>query len=213
MKKKPLILLSIFILSLTLISCNKNTIEIKDSPDNNTEINTEKPEVPNSNNNDLQIENSNKLTPPNSDISQKETKSVRLYFYDVVNDTIIYYDDTIQVTDKAVTNALINALKNPSNASVTPSIPKSINVTSAKLDINTNTFTIDFPNNFVSEMNLGSGPESSTLQSIVNTLGYNFNVDNVIITLGGKPYSSGHIIMESGESFKVSLNNTINLNN
>lgn len=226
MKKKFLVLLSIIILSLTFISCSKDTSNNPTShnppqtdtskPDTNTNTNTEKP-----NTNDTQTGTSKptpdvpEVTTPDTDteiaIPEKEMKSVRLYFYDVINDNIVYYDDVVEVTDKAVTNALINALKYPSNENVTPSIPKSINVTSAKLDKENNTFTVDFPSNLVSEMNLGSGPESSTLKSIVNTLGYNFGVDNVIITLAGNPYSSGHIALSYGESFKVSLDNTVKL--
>lgn len=222
MKKKILVILSIIILSLTLISCDKDTQTppIEPSP---PQTDTSKPTLDDSDvkpkPDDTQTDaikptpEEPEVTNPDTDIAtpSKEMKSMRLYFYDVMADNIVYYDDSIEVTDKAVTNALINALKYPSNQSVTPSIPKSIDVTSAKLDIENNTFTVDFPDNLVSEMNLGSGPESSTLKSIVNTLGYNFGVDNVIITLGGKPYSSGHIGLSEGESFKVDFNNTVKL--
>lgn len=220
MKKKFLVILSIIILSLTLISCNKDTSSNPTNP-NPPQTDTSKPDtdIAKPNPDDIQTDTSKptpnvpEVTNPDTDIitPEKEMKSVRLYFYDVIADNIVYYDDVVEVTDKAVTNALINALKYPSNQSVTPSIPKSIDVTSAKLDAENNTFIVDFPSNLVSEMNLGSGPESSTLKSIVNTLGYNFNVDNVIITLGGKPYESGHIALSEGESFKVSLDNTIKL--
>lgn len=208
MKKKILIILSVFILSLTLISCDKNTTQPNEKPDS-SQTDNEKPSTPDSGDVNLTPDDSEKPTP---NTSKKENRDVRLYFYDVVNDSIVYYNDTVEVTDKALTNALINALKNPSNDSVTPAVPSTIDVTSAKLDKENNLFTINFPSNFVSEMNLGSGPEAQTLQAIVNTLGYNFGVDNIIITLGGKPYSSGHIIKEVDESFKVSLDDTVKLN-
>lgn len=207
MKKKLLVILSILIFSLMLISCNKEISKPNAEPDSsqndniNTTVDEAKDILPESQTTDTN----------NTDVVKKENKSVRLYFYDVVNDNIVYYDDTIEVTDKAVTTALINALKHPTNPDVTPAIAKNISLTSAKLDKENNIFTMDFKDNFVSEMNLGSGSESNTLRTIVNTIGYNFKVDNVIITLGGKPYSSGHILMNDGESFKVSLDNVIKL--
>ncbi|MGL5085988.1 MAG: GerMN domain-containing protein, partial [Clostridium sp.] len=146
-----------------------------------------------------------------SSTSKKENRTARLYFYDVVEDKIVYYDETIEVTDKALTTALVNALKAPLKSGVNPAIAKNINIKSAKLDKANNVFTVDFTDNFVKEMNLGSGPESMTLAAIVNTLGYNFEVDNVIITLAGKPYGSGHIAKLEGESFKVNFDKTVKL--
>lgn len=213
MKKKFLVILSVLTFSLTLISCNQK-IETPNIEFESSKTDTIDPK-PNSSDNDNNTNTTNtteeKDTDPNTSTVKKENKSVRLYFYNFENDTIVYYDDTIEVTDKAVTNALINALKHPSKASVTPIIPESINISSAKLDKENNLFTVDFTPNFVSEMNLGSGSESKVLKAIVNTIGYNYEVDNVMITLGGKPYSSGHILMSEGESFKVSLEDAIKL--
>lgn len=62
---------------------------------------------------------------------------------------------------------------------------------------------VDFTENFVTEMNLGSGYEGMVLQSITNTLGRYYGAKKVYITLDSKPYGSGHIIMEKGEYFKV----------
>lgn len=208
MIKKILVILSILTLSLTLISCNKEI----DTTSNNLEI--------------LQVETSNGDTSePSTDKSQlntntddtkpivetKENKLVRLYFYDVINDNIVFFDDTVEVTNKALTTALVSALKHPTNNIVTPLLPETISLKSAKLDKENNLLTIDFPADFVSKLNLGSGPESKTIQALVNTMGYNYKVNNIIITLDGKPYSSGHILMSEGESFKVSLDDAIQL--
>ncbi|MBU3106806.1 GerMN domain-containing protein [Clostridium gasigenes] len=209
MKKKLLVILSILTFSLMLISCNKEISKPNTEADLSQDDNIKQND--NIKTNFEEAKDIQSTDTDNTDVVKKENKSVRLYFYDVVNDNIVYYDDTIEVTDKAVTNALVNALKNPTKPDVTPAIAKNISVTSAKLDKENNIFTMDFKDNFVSEMNLGSGSESNTLKAIVNTIGYNFKVDNVIITLGGKPYSSGHISMNDGESFKVSLENVIKL--
>lgn len=208
MIKKFLVVLSILTLSLTLISCNKEINTTDDGSGNSqAEIsNTDKSE-PNVDKSDSNID----ITDDNQSSETKENKLVRLYFYDAVNDNIVFYDDTVEVIDKALTTALVSALKHPTNDSVTPIIPETVPLKSAKLDKGNNLLTIDFPADFVSKLNLGSGPEASTIQAIVNTMGYNYKVDNVIITLDGKPYSSGHILMSESESFKVSLDDAIQL--
>jgi hypothetical protein len=58
-------------------------------------------------------------------------------------------------------------------------------------------------------MNAGSGYEAMILQCITNTLGNYYNTDQVYITIEGKPYESGHIVMKKGETFKVNYDNVI----
>jgi len=67
---------------------------------------------------------------------------------------------------------------------------------------------VDFSKEFTGEMNAGSGYESQILQCITNTLGDYYSVKNVYITVEGKPYSSGHILMKKGEAFIVDYKNT-----
>lgn len=62
---------------------------------------------------------------------------------------------------------------------------------------------VDFTKNFVSELNVGASYEQMVLQAITNTLGEYYGVNKVYITLEGKPYSSGHIILSKGEAFTV----------
>lgn len=68
---------------------------------------------------------------------------------------------------------------------------------------------VDFNKEFVSEMNLGSGPEMLVLQSIVNTLGQYYGVESVYITVEGEPYKSGHYSKQKGEPFKVNTKNIV----
>lgn len=60
---------------------------------------------------------------------------------------------------------------------------------------------VDFSKEFVKEMNAGTTKESGVLMSVANTIGYYYQVQKVIITLDGEPYSSGHILMKEGEAF------------
>lgn len=138
-------------------------------------------------------------------------KDVNIYYYDVITDKIVYINKTITIKGKAVGTALVNALKESPNSDISPSIANEITLKSAKLDKENDTISLDFSANFISAQNLGSGAESKTLTAICNTFGDYYDINNVIITLEGKPYSSGHILMSEGEAFKVNLENTSKL--
>ena len=66
---------------------------------------------------------------------------------------------------------------------------------------------VDFTKELVSEMDAGTGYELMILQSITNTLGRYYHVDQVYITIAGEPYTSGSIIMDEGDFFTVNLEN------
>jgi Sporulation and spore germination len=68
---------------------------------------------------------------------------------------------------------------------------------------------IDFSEQFVTEMNAGTTKESGVLMSVANTVGNYFQVQKVIITVEGEPYSSGHILMKEGEAFKTNYQNPV----
>jgi len=66
---------------------------------------------------------------------------------------------------------------------------------------------VDFSKEFISEMNAGSSYEAMILQSITNTIGMYYGIEEVYITIDEKPYESGHIYMKEGEPFKVNFDN------
>ena len=68
---------------------------------------------------------------------------------------------------------------------------------------------VDFSDEFVTEMNAGSGYEQLILQGITNTLGNYYGVNKVYITLEGKPYESGHVLMKKGETFEVDMDQVV----
>lgn len=62
---------------------------------------------------------------------------------------------------------------------------------------------LDLNADFLSGMNAGSAYEAMILQCIANTFGNYYNSGEVILTVEGKPYESGHIKMEEGQSIPV----------
>ena len=70
-----------------------------------------------------------------------------------------------------------------------------------------NSVHIDLSKDFIDEMNAGAGMESMILQSLTNTLGSYYGVQEVYITIDGGQYESGHIIIQEGEPSLVNFNN------
>jgi hypothetical protein len=81
-------------------------------------------------------------------------------------------------------------------------------INSLKLDAD-NIVNVDFSTEFVQEMNLGAGYEELLLQSVTNTLGNYYGAQKVSITLDGKPYESGHVLMKKGETFTVDMDKVV----
>lgn len=208
--KKSLLAISLSLLiPVSLISCSKSAESRKN----------EENKVSNSssvNNNSTSSEKDNNTTDKkdNETVDKKDTEKqedAKIYYYDAVSDKIVYINTTIKVNDDNVAKVLVDELKKSPNTEISPSLSNEITLNSSSLDKDKSTITIDFSSNFVSAQNLGGGAESSILTAIVNTFGSYFNVENVVITLDGKPYSSGHILMNEGEAFKVNLNDAIEL--
>lgn len=61
----------------------------------------------------------------------------------------------------------------------------------------------DFSVDLIEEMNAGSGIESLIIQGIVNTIGGYYTVDEVLLTVDGEPYASGHLEMSDGDTWSV----------
>ncbi|MDF2677388.1 MAG: sporulation/spore germination protein [Bacillota bacterium] len=134
-------------------------------------------------------------------------QNVNVYFPSLEEDTYYYItkeisfktnDDAKDVIEKMVKD-------NEDQATV---ISTNTKLNSLYLNDEENMVYVDFSKEFVSEMNAGSAFEAMILQSITNTLGNYYGVDKVYITLDGKPYESGHILMKEKEPFTVNLEKT-----
>lgn len=64
---------------------------------------------------------------------------------------------------------------------------------------------IDFSEALVTDMNAGSSGESLILQGIVNTIGFYYGAQEVVLTVEGAPYESGHYSMQEGEAWTVEI--------
>ena len=203
--KKSLLAISLSLLiPFSLISCSKST-EAGQNENN---------EVSNSTgiNNSTSSEN-NTSTDDKKDSETVEIKDTeaKIYYYDVVSDKIVYINTTIKVNGNNASELLVDELKKSPGTDISPSLSSEVTLNSSNLDKDKSKITLDFSSNFVSSQNLGAGAESSTLTAISNTFCDYFDVKNVVITLDGKPYTSGHILMNEGEAFEVNLEDAVEL--
>lgn len=202
MKKKIIAILLSLSIPFSMISCKESTKNTDIQNNNLASSANESSDTTDSNNESNNVDSKENIKEENANI----------YYYDAVTDKIVYINKVIEVKEKMTATALVDELKKAPNDDIAPAISNEITLNSANIDEENSTIIIDFSSNFVQAQNLGSGAESSTLKAICNTFGSYFKVTNVIITLDGEPYSSGHILMSEGESFKVDLANSVPLN-
>jgi hypothetical protein len=137
------------------------------------------------------------------------TQNITVYYPDA--DEKIY---TEQVTLSFKTGddlilAIENAIKKEaSKDTYLPLLSADTRINSLYLDKN-QIVHVDFSKEFVDDMNAGAGYELRILQSITNTLCNYYGVSKVSITLEGKPYESGHVIMRKGEVFELNMENVV----
>lgn len=231
MKKRFICALLLCSLSLVLFSCGESTPKDTGSTStatssikNTTSTSTskiEKDTSTGSNKGDTNTISKSESTTPtiNSNVSKNESSSsskkevdqeIRLYVYDAISGESMYTMKNITIVDGALVSSIINALKDDSSNNFTALNPE-IQVKSAKLEKDKDLLTVDFGEKFLNNMDLGGGVEMGMLQSVVNSLGYNFGVSNVCITVNGEGYSSGHASHKADEPFKVDYSNSIPL--
>lgn len=164
------------LLCFSLISCVNKNNDLNNIPESNSNTNTQDEDK----------------TTPNSNISSStntpniQTKTCRLYFYDFDTEEIIFIDKEIEITDKALVKALISAHKDGINDKNVIKLHEAAQVKSAKLE--DDILKVHFNKEFQTKMNLGSCTEAGLIQSLVNTLGYNYNVKKVAFYVDNELY-------------------------
>jgi len=133
-------------------------------------------------------------------------QNIKFYFPDFINDRIICSARTIDFrTNQDIRRVFEDGLKEPPQGqNLKGTLTPSVKINDIRIDDTDGIVTVDFSSELVSEMNAGTSYEVMILDSIANTFGDYFQKNKVIITLEGKPYSSGHILMREGEYITVS---------
>lgn len=137
------------------------------------------------------------------------TQMIEIYYPDV--DEKLYPDQlTVEYQTNEVTRIVLEEAlkKHMEKSSYLPLISNNTMINSLYLGDDQIVY-VDFSDEFVTEMNAGSGYEQLILQGITNTLGNYYGVNKVYITLEGKPYESGHVLMKKGETFEVDMDQVV----
>lgn len=130
---------------------------------------------------------------------------VRFYFPQFEKDRIVYMEREIAIkTNEDMKYQFQKELKTiPESGGLGKTLTKNTQVLGIVLDDERDTVTVDLSSDFIKEMNAGTTLESMLVNSITNTFGSYYMKGKVIITIDGKPYESGHILMKPGEAFTV----------
>lgn len=207
-------MLSVFIVIFTLfglVGCSSPANEEKNEA-NQSEPTKDNPltdDTSQEQNSTLQNNDSNTDTDSTDDSNADETdssekdevtqsKMSRLYYYDIEKDEMFYIDESVDVVDGAYINALTKGLKDNQNNEDFVTMNEETFVTSAKLDEESGVLNIYFNDSFYLSTNLGSGIEVGFINALVNTYGYNYNVDKVAIYVEGKLYEDQRGTMPNG---------------
>lgn len=185
--KKKLFLLLTLIFSFILIGCNKTKVNSSSNDYNTPNKNVEQEN--NSNEDESNIDSNDKEY-TSDDIESKDTKKVRLFYFDTVNYKIYYIDKEIEIMDKAIIKSLTNELQNYSPNENFLNLTNKVEITSATLDEKSGVLKIVFSESYIDNMLLGSSTESGLLTSLISTYGYNLNVNKVAIYFGNELYTS-----------------------
>lgn len=151
---------------------------------------------------------SSELEKIEKDIPYKE--QIRFYYPDFLKDKLAYVDRNVELfTNNDIKEVFEKEMKIiPEGSNLTKVLSDNTKILNIELDDDKDMVTVDFSSHLVSEMNAGTTLESMLLKSITNTFGIYFQKQKVKITLEGKPYSSGHVLMGPEEYFTVNTENT-----
>ena len=181
---KKYLFIPLLIISIFLIGCDKiipnNNIQVPNNSGNPTDTND------NDTNNDIK-DNTTSDDSKYDDTSSTVNTKVRLFLFDT-KDYVI--DKEIPVEDKAIIKALTKELQTYSPDENILNLTDEVEITSAKLDTETNVLKIVFSSSYTDKMLLGSSTESGLLSSLISTYGYNLKVDKVALYFGDELYTS-----------------------
>lgn len=134
------------------------------------------------------------------------------FYYPNIEDNQYYYK-TKQIkfkTNDITRNILANAYKEPVGEVLGRVFSSGTNISSLYLNQDNRVY-IDLNQAFLTEMNAGSLYESMILQSIANTFGSYYGVQETILTIDDQLYESGHIAFEKGEAMPVEVEGAVRI--
>src|SRR5699024_5502264 len=106
-----------------------------------------------------------------------------------------------------ITKETIEAAYKETPEGLTPVLTENVDINTLYLNQDGRVY-VDFSKELVEDMNAGSQLEMLIVQSLVDTVGNYYHVQQVYLTVEGEPYESGHIYRGEGEFFTVQTEET-----
>jgi hypothetical protein len=151
-----------------------------------------------------------------STLKQITTDAERLetvqFFFPNINDDLIYIKN-YQVsfrTNSVTTEVLEAGYKAALVDNVGAVLGANTKINSLKLNED-GKVELDLSSEFVTEMSAGAGYEMMLLQSLANTFCRYYNAEEMILTIDGETYTSGHIDLEPGQSIKADYEGNVEI--
>ncbi len=146
-------------------------------------------------------------------ISYKNNTSLqgiyRYYFNSSSGKEFYYLEEKVtELTEKELTEKIANNLYNPPREYLV-SLQKNIKINFITLSPEKNYVHIDFSYESKDKFNLEVLSEPTLLKSLSNTLGFNYQVEDILITFDGSSYSPEQLTLEDGVQLKVDYSNYI----
>ena len=136
---------------------------------------------------------------------------VNFYYPNAQDERIFLYRKEISFMTNDIPKILIiNAYKELPKEAV-PVLTKNTKVNYLYLNQDGRVY-LDLTKEFLQEMNAGAGYEGLILQSLANTIGDYYGVSKVMLTIDGKTYESGHIVLEKFEALEVNYDSIVDMN-
>lgn len=136
------------------------------------------------------------------------TEDVRFFYIKSEPTDFVLVNETKKVklkTNEDIKKYFEQYMKTAPNEELTHLISRNTKIQKMGIDSEKNIAYIDLSDEFIDEMNAGSSVESMILEGIANTVGAYYAVDEVLLTVDGETYTSGHIKLEKDETLKVNL--------
>lgn len=135
-------------------------------------------------------------------------QTIQYYYPDFLNDKIVCTENKEEFeTNHDIKDTFEKYFRSSPSRELTSLMSSNTSINKLYINREENRVYIDFSKEFITEMNAGTSLESMVIQSAVNTLGVYYNTDKVCITIEGRPYESGHILLKQGDCFYVDYKN------
>lgn len=218
MKRKFIIISLSLLIASSFTGCNIKS-EDTSATDTTTVTATNTPEINNSEPTPTPTDSSNEsninadsetVEVINNDVDTVMRES-RLFYFNSNDYKLYYIDKKIPVKENAYVKALTDCLqKSPDSANLL-ALTDEVNITSASLNYETGVLKIVFDKDYSDIMALEDSNESGLLYSLINTYGYNYDVDKVAIYFGDTLYTALSGELPEGY-FNVTLENAVEYN-